>query len=64
MADVLRQAADKIVRMERGLQLIKSGGGTPEERRAFCREAGVSVADSDGMARASLSVTTPASEPR
>lgn len=64
MADVLRQSANKIERMERGLRLIKSGGGSPEERRAFCREASIDAADADGMARAALaSPNTEARQP-
>lgn len=54
LANVLTQAANRIERMNRGLMLIKSGGGTPEERRAYCQEAGISTADADGMARAAI----------
>ena len=53
--------------MQRGLALIVSSGGTPEERRAFCREAGIDTADSCSLARAALSLpkecSTPTAQP-
>lgn len=46
----------EIAYLRRALTLITSGGGTPEERRAFCKAAGIDTADSASIAAAGLKV--------
>lgn len=50
--ELLTESAARLRRMEKGLQLILSG--TPEERRAFCAQAGVEHADSKAIATAAV----------